>query len=143
MHDGLWEAQNNTLHGNGLSTDLESNPEDWPDVEWPSQPIGKNAPQQGSGNWGTFRMGTGGNCDPSFPGTYDPPFGYYCSNHPPRGTQYRHLPPVSVTAPKGLLPHAPYKNPVGAVIHSWMPEHWYSNAYAIGAVDNMPNGDST
>ena len=52
--------------------------------------------------------------------------GYYCSNHPPRGTQYKHNPPVAVSVPPGMLPNAPYANTNHAVVHSWMPEHWYS-----------------
>ena len=52
--------------------------------------------------------------------------GYYCSNHPPRGTQYKHNPPVAVSVPPGMLPNAPYANTKHAVVHSWMPEHWYS-----------------
>eukprot|EP01050_Picozoa_sp_SAG11_P023128 SAG11_NODE_4565_length_1849_cov_1.276571_1_plen_120_part_00 len=31
------------------------------------------------------------------------------------------------------LPNAPYKNATGAVVQSWMPEHWYSNSYSIGS----------
>lgn len=45
---------------NGESTDFLSGPADWPGVEWPSTPIGKNAAQTGTGNWGMFTMGTGG-----------------------------------------------------------------------------------
>ena len=41
--------------------DLLSGPEDWPGVEWPTQPIGKNAAQTGTGNWGTFTMGNHNN----------------------------------------------------------------------------------
>ena len=31
-----------------------------------------------------------------------------------------------------MLPKAPYKNTTGAVLHSWMPEHWYPNSWMIG-----------
>lgn len=116
----------------GASTDLLSGPEDWPGVEWPSTPIGKNAPQTGTGDWGLFTMGTGGPCTEGLPGTYSPPFGYYCSNHPPRGTQYRHRPPMGINV-GSELPNAPYTNASGAVIQSWMPEHWYSNQYLISS----------
>jgi hypothetical protein len=31
------------------------------------------------------------------------------------------------------LPNGPYKNATGAVVQSWMPEHWYSNQYLVGS----------
>ena len=36
--------------------DLLSGPQDWPGVEWPTEPIGKNSAQTGTGNWGTFTV---------------------------------------------------------------------------------------
>ena len=86
--------------------DLLSGPEDWPGVEWPTQPIGKNAAQTGTGNWGTFKMGTGGVCATGLPGTYTPPYGYYCSSNPPRGKIFQHRPPFGLK-PGAELPNAP------------------------------------
>jgi hypothetical protein len=114
------------------SEDLTSAPEDWPGVEWPSKPIGLNAPQTGSGNWGTFTMGTGGQCAVGLPGTYTPPYGYYCSNKPPRGSAFKHSTPIGLD-PGAELPNGPYKNVSAAVVQSWMPEHWYSNQYLVGS----------
>ena len=31
-----------------------------------------------------------------------------------------------------LLPHAPYRNATGAVVHAWRPGHWYTNAFEVG-----------
>ena len=87
-------------------------------------------------------MGVGGTCDSSFGGSYDPPFGYYCSTSPPRGKQYIHNPPVAVTSGFDLLPHAPYSNISGAVVHAWMPEHWYSNSYEVGSQSVSTDGTS-
>ena len=86
--------------------DLLSGPEDWPGVEWPTQPIGENTAQTGSGNWGTFTMGTGGVCATGLPGTYTPPYGYYCSSNPPRGKIFQHRPPIGLK-PGSELPNAP------------------------------------
>lgn len=115
----------------GMATDFTSTPDDWPGVEWPQAPIGLNHPQNGTGDWGMFIMGTGGTCDPSFGGSYDPPYGYYCSSAPPRGQQFTHNPPVGMTSLAGLLPRAPYRNVTGAVVHAWMPQHYYSNSYSV------------
>ena len=41
----------------------------------PSAPIGHNTPQNGSGDFGVFVMGTGGQCATNLPGAYDPPYG--------------------------------------------------------------------
>ena len=136
LHGAVWTPQPDR----GPATDLQSGPADWPGVEWPSIPIGHNAAQTGSGDYGTFNMGTGGQCATGLPGTYDPPYGYYCANHPPRGSQYKHNPPVAVAVPAGMLPNAPYASVKGAVIHSWMPEHWYSNSYAVGAQTTARDG---
>jgi len=73
------------------------------------------------------------------PGTYTPPYGYYCSNHPPRGTVYRHRPPMGLN-PGQDLPNAPYANATGAVIQTWMPEHWYSNQYLVGSQSSVRSG---
>jgi hypothetical protein len=70
LHGAQWQPQPTPPTE---ATNILSGPDDWPGVEWPITPIGKNAPQTGTGNWGEFTMGIGGTCDSSFGGSYDPP----------------------------------------------------------------------
>jgi len=122
-------------------TDLVSGPGDWPGVEWPSRPPpGSRFAQTGTGDFGSFVMGTGGTCGAGLGSTYEPPYGYYCSTNPPRGKRYIHRPPVAMAVGAGVLPNAPYSNISGAVVQAWMPDHWYSNAYAIGSQDTASPG---
>ena len=72
----------------------------------------------GEGDWGQFWHGTGGTCvDRS------PPVGYWCADTAPRGISAANHPGgVYAEAQRGFK----YKNPAGAIIHAWMPHHWYS-----------------
>ena len=94
----------------------------------------------GQGSWGEFWIGVGGTCvDRS------PPAGYWCAPGAPRAISTPNHPSgLEVTALQ--LPHLPYANATGAVVHAWRPGHWYTNAYEVGLatpheVAGEPHGD--
>eukprot|EP01052_Picozoa_sp_SAG31_P011652 SAG31_NODE_663_length_13021_cov_9.408296_14_plen_240_part_00 len=83
--------------------------------------------------------GVGGAC-----AHLDPPFGYWCSNHPNRTVSgaLTHRSPSGVVYGNGrLLPHAPYERPVGAVVHSCRggANCWYTWMFEV---DAAPNNDT-
>jgi hypothetical protein len=39
------------------------------------------------------------------------------------------------------LPHLPYKQPVGAVVHTWRPGHWYTWMFEVNG--STPDGNLT
>ena len=82
--------------------------------------------ETGAGDQGELVIGSGGPCA----GDLVPSYGYSCNvNGGPRGAgQHMH--------PSGLanleqLPHAPYKNASGAVLHAWRPSHWFTVQYTV------------
>eukprot|EP00039_Didymoeca_costata_P030353 m.29160 g.29160 ORF g.29160 m.29160 type:complete len:811 (+) comp8070_c0_seq1:36-2468(+) len=78
--------------------------------------ISKWTRNDSTGNELSYQGGVGGSC-----AHLDPPFGYWCSMHPARTPSggLTHRSPAGVTYKDGdLLPHAPYKNPEGAIVHS-------------------------
>jgi hypothetical protein len=82
-------------------------------------------PEQGGSpdafvNW---TVGVGGACD-----VYDPPRSYWCSDsYKSRmfaADQLHTRHPAGLTLDRQVLPRAPYRNPKGAVVHTWRPGHW-------------------
>eukprot|EP01043_Picozoa_sp_COSAG02_P007491 COSAG02_NODE_224_length_28285_cov_39.533066_20_plen_407_part_00 len=97
---------------------------DWPGIEWPMlEPLNNvssiptNDQWTGEGDWGQYWLGVGGTCADRTPAV-----GYWCSPHAPRGIG-------PATHPGGIHAESArgrkYKDPAGAIIHAWMPYHWY------------------
>ena len=89
-------------------------------------------PDQGgcSSDFVNWTVGVGGACD-----VYDPPRSYWCSDsYKPRmfaadELHTRH--PAGLTLDRQVLPRAPYRNPQGAVVHTWRPGHWYTWMFEV------------
>ena len=60
-----------------------------------------------------------------------PAAGYWCAPNAPRHIQTPNH-PVGILPTKKELPHLPYKDATGAVVHAWRPGHWYTNMYEVG-----------
>lgn len=74
----------------------------------------------------TFTAGMGGTCD-----RFQPPAGYWCSEHVQGGGSVIYYVPIAMQATTAVLPHLPYKNPQGGIIQTWRPGHWASWMYEI------------
>jgi len=107
---------------------------DWPEVEWPMSEAGGSG-WTGEGDWGEFHAGYGGYCD-----DLDPPFGYWCAMHPPRGQCWdkktnkghgctqTHMSPDGVVFPRAQN----YSKPVGAVLHAWRGGgRWFTQQWLV------------
>ena len=82
--------------------------------------------ETGAGDQGKFIISSGGPCA----GDLVPSYGYSCSvNGGPRGAG-QHMHPSGLASLE-QLPHAPYKNASGAVLHAWRPAHWFTVQYAV------------
>lgn len=105
---------------------------DWPDVEWPmalyvNASNGTMVPTSdkwtGEGDWGQYWLGTGGTCADRTPAV-----GYWCAPNAPRGiSPANHPGGIYAEAVRGIR----YKDPRGAIIHSWMPYHWYTYMFEV------------
>lgn len=120
------------------SEEVVVTPADWPSVEWPTGERG-GSPWTGEGDWGDFHLGLGGYCD-----DLDPPFGYWCAMHPPRGQCWdkesnrglgctqTHMSPDGVVLPRALK----YTHPEDAVVHSWRGGgRWFTQQWAVTHYD--------
>ena len=127
-----------------------TNGDSWPGVNWPKQEerhaaaVGGGSPGgSGEGDHGDYHIGHGGFCD-----DLDPPTGYWCSKHPPRGQCYdpgartskgctqTHMSPDGLTYNDGLLPNAhKYANPKGAVVQAWRCIRWFTNLCLVESQD--------
>merc|ERR1719343_1997673 len=66
-------------------------------------------------NWfQNYMIGVGGLCS-----VYDPPVGYWCSNHVNGGGATPFRTPSGVAPKPNVLPHAPYKDVSQMVINVW------------------------
>ena len=79
-----------------------------------------------------YTLGVGGGC-----AAYDPPAGFWCSNETVRFSGLDAEPrwPRGMTAGRDVLPHGPYADPSGAIIHAWHGGHWFTHAYVVGGYD--------
>ncbi|CAK0845156.1 unnamed protein product [Prorocentrum cordatum] len=70
--------------------------------------------QDSTGNEVSYRAGINGSCR-----HLEPPYGYWCSGRPSRAPDgsLTHRWPSGLVF-EGHLPHAPYKDPAGAIVHS-------------------------
>jgi len=74
-----------------------------------------------------FRGGVGGQC-----AHYDPPYSYWCAETTQGGGHAQYVVPSGLSYTKHLLPHAPYKDPEGALITAWRPGHWSNWGFEVG-----------
>jgi hypothetical protein len=68
-------------------------------------------------------------------GHLSPPYGFWCSNLTDRehnGTGFLSV-PSSVSVNTTLLPHLPYANATGGVLHTWHAGRWFSAQFALDA----------
>lgn len=78
-----------------------------------------------------FQLGINGTCT-----NFDPPAGYWCGSKTSGGGAFTYRIPSGMVADKSVLPHQPYKNPVGAVVQVWRPDHWASWMFEVGGYDS-------
>ena len=112
--------------------DFVSTGVDWPGVDWSHH-------MQMAG--GVFTIGRGGGrCDDLASGV-----GYWCGNHIPRGETFLHTGPGGLRNPAAALPHYPYADPRGMVVHMfsggrgtdathWGIGPWFTLQWQVGAV---------
>jgi len=61
--------------------------------------------------------------------------GYWCADTAPRGISAANHPGgVYAEAQRGFK----YKNPAGAIVHSWMPHHWYTYMFEVRRSVDVP-----
>ena len=80
----------------------------------------------GEGGWGQYWIGVGGTCVDR-----EPQAGYWCAPGAPRKISTPNH-PVGIRPTAKELPHLPYANASGAVVHAWRPGHWYTNMFEVG-----------
>jgi len=82
-------------------------------------------------NWfQEYMIGTNGLCS-----VYDPPVGYWCSEHPSGGGAFAFRTPSGVTPKSGALPNAPYKDVSEMIINVWRPARWANWMFGVGHYD--------
>jgi hypothetical protein len=81
-------------------------------------------------------IGVGGTCADRVP-----PAGYWCASTTPRDiSPPQH--PTGLIATQAQLPHLPYSNPTGAVVHAFRPGHWYTSAFEVGVSQEALKGST-
>ena len=98
--------------------------DDWPGVEWPMREyinasngsaVATSDKWTGEGDWGQFWISTGGTC-----ADRTPALGYWCATQAPRHISAANHPGGIYAEPvRGIS----YRDPAGAIVHSWMPYH--------------------
>lgn len=94
------------------------------------------------GYFQTFRMGVGGDCAFRF----TPAAGYWCASETQGGGPGPYQAPVGMTVNSSAagLPHSPYADPRGAVVHTWREGRWFSWAFVVdGATTAIDAGSGT
>lgn len=74
----------------------------------------------------TYRAGVGGQCS-----HFTPPISYWCAEHTEGGGAGQYRIPTGLKYTNQKLPHAPYRNPGGAIVHAWRPGHWSSWMFEV------------
>lgn len=90
-----------------------------------------SAPQdEWHGMYQDYMVGVGGACD-----AYEPPYSPWCAQHfyAERWSEMHYRHPAGITPNATTLPHFPYKNATGAVLHVWRPGHWYTWMFEVNA----------
>ena len=75
-----------------------------------------------------YMIGVNGLCS-----VYDPPVGYWCSEHPSGGGAFAFRTPSGVTPKAGALPNSPYKDVSQAILNVWRPARWANWMFEVDA----------
>ena len=87
--------------------------------------------ERGSTTFNQYSGGIGGPC-----AVFDPPFSYWCSEHPSGGGGFQYFVPRGLIFPNGSLPDMPWeKKGVGAVAHVWRRSHWANWMFEVADYD--------
>jgi hypothetical protein len=116
----------NGIHGEwpptATATTYVIDDDDWPSVDWPMHIMSNGTVDPsdwtGEGSWGQYWIGVGGTCVDRQPAA-----GYWCAPDAPRAISSPNH-PVGIRPTAAQLPHLPYANATGAVVHAWRPGHW-------------------
>merc|ERR1712070_1067767 len=81
-----------------------------------------------------YMIGVGGLCS-----VYDPPVGYWCSEHPSGGGAFAFRTPSGITPKDGALPNAPYKDTSEMLINVWRPARWANWMFEVDKFDSSTN----
>lgn len=83
-------------------------------------------------NWfQQYMIGVGGLCS-----VYDPPVGYWCSEHPSGGGAFAFRTPIGVATSPGTLPHSPYADVSQMMFHVWRPARWANWMFEVSHYDS-------
>merc|ERR1712139_400870 len=77
-----------------------------------------------------YMIGVGGLCS-----VYDPPVGYWCSEHPSGGGAFAFRTPTGVTPNDGVLIHGPYSNVDDMIVNVWRPSRWANWMFDVEEYD--------
>ncbi len=66
---------------------------------------------------------------------FDPPFSYWCSEHPAGGGGFQYYVPGGVTVPEGALPPFTLNPASPPVMHVWRKAHWANWAFEVEDYD--------
>ena len=75
-----------------------------------------------------YMIGINGLCS-----VYDPPVGYWCSEHPSGGGAFAFRTPSGMTPKVGALPNSPYKDVSQAILNIWRPARWANWMFEVDA----------
>jgi len=82
-------------------------------------------------NWfQEYMIGINGLCS-----VYDPPVGYWCSEHPSGGGAFAFRTPSGITPNAGSIPNAPYNDVDEMIINVWRPARWANWMFKVGDYD--------
>merc|ERR1719305_2052761 len=81
-----------------------------------------------------YMIGTNGLCS-----VYDPPVGYWCSEHPSGGGAFAFRTPSGVTPKAGALPNSPYDDVSQAIFNVWRPARWANWMFEVGNYNQATN----
>jgi len=77
-----------------------------------------------------YMVGVGGLCS-----VYDPPVGYWCSEHPSGGGAFAFRTPTGAAMKPGTLPHSPYADASQMMFHVWRPARWANWMFEVADYD--------
>jgi len=81
-----------------------------------------------------YTVGSEGLCS-----IYDPPVGYWCSEHPTGGGAFAFRTPSGVAPKEGVLPNSPYLDTSEMIINVWRPKRWSNWMFDVEHYDATAN----
>jgi len=81
-----------------------------------------------------YTIGSEGLCS-----VYDPPVGYWCSEHPAGGGAFAFRTPSGVSPKVGVLPNAPYADTSEMIMNVWRPKRWSNWMFEVESYDSSSN----